>query len=716
MPKALNLKIAHRLPLIVLTAALSVGLGIGVINYIGARDATHKALDRKLEAVVEARHKALSDYLASIEQDMRFTATSPVVAQAVRDFGAGWHALEGDQTDRLQRLYIEENPHPTGQKENLDAAGDGSLYSDYHAKYHPWFRQFLRERGYYDIFLFDLDGNLVYTVFKELDFATNVNRGEYKDTDLGNAFRVAAGNGVSGQLNFFDFSPYAPSHGAPASFISTAIRDDGGNPIGVLVFQMPISRINGVMNGAAGLGETGETMIVGSDNLMRNDSRLSDASTILTQTVDNEAVASALAGNTGLVAADGYRGEEVLAAYGPIDFQGARWALLAQIDRAEAEAPIIAMRNKVILVVALLLTVIAAIAIFLSRRITGAITTMTGVMQKLAEGDNTVEVTGTDRGDEIGDMARTVLVFKENAVETERLAKAQEAERAAKEQRAVAIEEMVRTFDTESAELLTRVAEAARQLTDTANALSTTAQNTSERSTTVSAAAEEASANVQTMAASAEELSTSINEITEQITRATEIANRATQEASDSTATVRSLAAAADEIGSVISLIQDIAEQTNLLALNATIEAARAGEAGKGFAVVASEVKNLANQTAKATQEISDKITAIQGSTEETTEKIESVAGVMSEISESSTAIASAVEEQGAATQEIARNAQQAAAGTHEVTENISQVNTAAAETGDAAGLVQSLAANMSEQATALKAKVDRFLADVRAA
>ena len=239
----------------------------------------------------------------------------------------------------MQHLYIEENPHPTGQKENLVAASDGSAYSRIHAYYHPWFREFLRERGYYDVFLFDVDGNLVYSVFKELDYATNLLEGRWSRTDLGNAFRAARDNPTAGHQSFFDFLPYEPSHGAPASFISSPVLDERGRFVGALVFQMPIDRLNTLMQASSGLGETGEVFIVGRDHLRRSDSRFTTESLILEQKVENPAIEQALAGEVGIYEGIGISGEAAVKAYRPLDFAGVRWALAAEISAAELGAP-----------------------------------------------------------------------------------------------------------------------------------------------------------------------------------------------------------------------------------------------------------------------------------------------------------------------------------------------------------------------------------------
>lgn len=356
------------------------------------------------------------------------------------------------------------------------------------------------------------------------------------------------------------------------------------------------------------------------------------------------------------------------------------------------------------------------LAWFLGNGIAGKIISITASMRQVADGNLTVDVPHTDQSDEVGAMAKALLVFKENATEAERLRGEQALEQEAKEKRAAEIETLVADFDAASAEMLATFSSAATQLKSTSTSMSETAESTLEQSAGVAAGAEQASANVQTMAASAEEMSSSVQEITEQTSAASKTASDAVGQASESTEAVRSLAQDANEIGEVVSLIQDIAEQTNLLALNATIEAARAGDAGKGFAVVASEVKNLATQTARATDEISTKISGIQTSTTETVARIEEVTQVISTISEAASGIATAAEEQGVVTQEIARSAQEAARGTEEVTTNIQSVSQGASATGSASAQVQQLAVDLSKKADELEAKVKEFLRDVKAA
>jgi methyl-accepting chemotaxis protein len=356
------------------------------------------------------------------------------------------------------------------------------------------------------------------------------------------------------------------------------------------------------------------------------------------------------------------------------------------------------------------------LAWFIGHGIAGPIGQMTSAMTKLAGGDKSVEIPGTNRGDEIGDMAEAVQVFKENLIRTDELASREAEESHKRAERAQRIASITSEFDVSVSELLGAVSVASSDMQSTATSMSEIANDTNERATTVSTAAEQASSNVQTVASATEELTSSIQEISRQVDQSSKIAASAVSQANQTDKQVQGLALAAQKIGNVISLISDIAEQTNLLALNATIEAARAGEAGRGFAVVASEVKELASQTAKATEEIGQQIGSIQSETDEAVTAIQAIGETIGEINEIATSIASGVDDQTTATGEIARSVEQAFVGTQEVTGNILEVTRAAGETGTAATRVTSTASGLGSKSEELKAQVEAFLKEVRAA
>jgi len=356
-----------------------------------------------------------------------------------------------------------------------------------------------------------------------------------------------------------------------------------------------------------------------------------------------------------------------------------------------------------------------AIAWYLGGALSNPVVAMTGAMQRLAGGDLEVAIPAQGRQDEIGEMAATVQVFKESAQEVKRLeAEQKEAEARAAEEKRRMMNEMADSFQDNVGGIVNTVSAAATEMENSAQALSHQAGQATSMSGTVSAASTEASANVQTVAAAAQELNSSISEISRQIDQSSQIAREAVETARQTGEEIETLATAAEKISEVVNLITDIAEQTNLLALNATIEAARAGEAGKGFAVVASEVKNLASQTARATEEIGTQISGIQSATHGSVEAIRRINETIQRIDEATTGIASAVEEQNAATMEIDRNVEEAATGTEQVSENISGVSDAAAETGHAAEQILVAAKELAGQSVTLHDEVEKFVAEVR--
>ncbi|MBT7487632.1 MAG: HAMP domain-containing protein [Rhodospirillales bacterium] len=711
-----TLKIATKLPLIIISAALIAALIIGVNSYQTTSGLLTKAANEKLTALMISRKTALTQYLSSIREDLLVTASSGAVITAMNAFGRDFATIAnaGDPVAQLQKIYIKDNPNKLGEKHKLITASDGSAYSKTHGQLHPWFKKFLEARGYYDVFLVDLSGNVVYSVFKELDFATNLNKGEWKDSDLGNVFRKTK-TAAKDSVAFFDFKPYAPSANAPASFIATPIVGAAGKNIGSLVFQMPVDRINTIMQVAAGMGKSGETYIVGKDFLMRSNSRFSKEPTILKTKVDTATVKKALANKSGIEVTPDYRGIPVFSAYTPMVFEKTPFAIMAEIDESEVLGPVRSMAKSLLIAGVIMAIIISLLGVFFARRISRPIDSMTTAMGSLAEGNLETEIPALDRTDEIGSMAKAVEIFKTNAIqvkkmEAEQVEQAQEAEvekKAAMDQMADNLEETV------GASMKT-IIDRSNNILEIASGMGGSINKTASGSLQVAEASMATSQDVEAVAAATTELSSSIQEISQQVATSSQIATSAVNEANEVNAKIQGLNVAAQKIGEVVSMITDIAEQTNLLALNATIEAARAGDAGKGFAVVASEVKNLASQTAKATDEIDQQIGKIQAETRESVVAIESITKTITNIDEVVTSISAAVEEQGAATSEIAHTVERVNGSARVVADRIAGVTLNSAQSYGSSIKVLWAATDLDAPTKVMQTDLSEFLGNVR--
>ncbi|WP_168797756.1 methyl-accepting chemotaxis protein [Aliishimia ponticola] len=365
----------------------------------------------KLESTAALQATLVSTLLQTIDRDLQLQATSELTSNALDQFSSAFAAIESPM-EVLQRVYITDNPHPTGEKDKLTVAGNGSDYDALHARYHPYFHRLQQTMGYYDVFLFDTDGNLVYSVFKELDYATNLNTGEWKDTDLGNVFRRALNLAPGEPAVFEDFEPYGPSFGAAAAFIARPVFSESGERLGVLAFQMPVGELNATVARATGLGETGEAFLLGEDGLMRTDSLKSVEDDVLATRVPAEVLTLAFQDHTSAFPMVDRNGNHVTAYVETLSFLGTNWALVAKQDTAELFAKEAEALRSITLNGAIMFIAALGVTVLLSKSIAAPLAKLAKAVRSISDGAYDTTVENQARTDEIGDIGRAVETFR----------------------------------------------------------------------------------------------------------------------------------------------------------------------------------------------------------------------------------------------------------------------------------------------------------------
>ncbi|MGB0372943.1 MAG: methyl-accepting chemotaxis protein [Opitutales bacterium] len=594
-------------------------------------------------------------------------------------------------TKTLQADYIALNKNPLGEKNSLKAASRGHTYNWLHDKYHPKFDSFLNEYGYYDIFIADAKtGHIVYSVFKELDFATSLIDGPYANTGIGEAF-AAANQIEEGEISITDLASYTPSYEAAASFVSSPIFNNFGERVAVLIYQLPVDKLNKMAHAADFFERRGEMFMIGSDGALKSDTELGGSAYSVQASVSNNAkmdisqFSAVFNGETVQGTYENYRGEAVYSVAAPVDFLGLNWAMVTEIERDYALAGTHSTRNAVIAIFFVVGAIITVVSLYISGSIVRPIKESVGVIESLAQGDLTHQ-SAYQSSDELGALSsalnKTIDSLRSMISE---------------------VREHSHEVSSSSHKLKDQSAEAkanAEDMTDKAVSVSSSGEELSTNMRTMAETSEEMTSAASTVASAVEEMSASIGEVAKNCAKESEIAEDARQKAHTTNEVIDKLAGSSQNISQVVDVIRGIAEQTNLLALNATIEAASAGEAGKGFAVVASEVKDLARQSAEATQSIAEQIEGIREDTELSISSIKEITEIIDEVSMISSNIASAIEEQSATTQEIALNISGLSTSIQNLASSIDESATGSSNVSESMHKVYEAAALATEKAT----------------
>lgn len=705
-----TLSLAKKIPLTIVLAALFTAIISDGIKFLMTYNSTIQERLNDMEGILANRLDRLKDKLEGMGNNLIVLANDEATQEALVTLSAAYHSLGGDAQGILQKSYNSKRPH---------GLVEDNRYYIAHQRYNSALQEFITVWGYYDLFLIDAMGNVVYSVVKEPDFATNLNTGSWRDSNLADLFKQLRSipssiTGLEG-VRMTAYQEYAPSNNIPAAFIGVPVYQNGAF-LGAVIVQMPTTLFHKVVSDQAGLGEGLEISLHGKGYMVHGDLEKKDNPVQVFANGNRLYQHFADIQNTvKVVQGTNHEGKDVAEVIMPVLFGGQKLLLAFDAQRAQ----ILLRLHHGLMIGALVsmgvVVLLTFVGINVARSITKPIIYIVQGMDTLRQGDTKIVIHGSDRPDEIGDMARALEAFRNTALEQQKLAASAKKEQQYKEERQQKIEALLRGFEQQCSVAVGTVASAATQLSHTAESLGGVVGETATRTQLVAIASNETNTNLQTVASAAEEMSSSVREIANQVSRSNEVVAEAVRRAVKADEAAQSLSIVSQSINDIIKLIQEIASQISLLALNATIESARAGEAGKGFAVVASEVKNLAHQTTTATKDIAKQIEAVQNASKDVSEVLISIKDAIAHVSQYSSGIASAVEEQSAVTNEIAVNMHAAAQGVEKIHTNIGEITTSTSSADNSTKEVLQASQTLSREAEKLSGEVSEFLQAIKA-
>ncbi|MBN9542978.1 MAG: HAMP domain-containing protein [Alphaproteobacteria bacterium] len=692
---------------------ISGGATYLISDFVTARSVKESQVNL-LKTTLRNKAVVLNDYFKSIVDDISITADENHFDDLSRDLIDGFNSIPNNPGDYIRNLYRTKNPYEIADYMMLNDAKDGSKYSEMHSKYMPWLRRFVKEKGYYDLFIFDTKGNLVFTVAKEDDYGSSFAKGgKYFDTGLGNIYNLVRDANKKDFIAFSDFEKYKPSFMVPASFVAKGIFDESGKLIGVLALQMPINKINEVINDSD-VNTNIESYLVGKDFLNRNQSKTSKKDNILTVNLQSESVKLALSGKSGVVQ-EVIGGSKYIVSFTPINFLDTRLALIEKIKYEDAMAQLYDERHKMIMALIITSFISLFIAVYFGSSITKPINDIAKSMKNILDGSYDISVPHIERQDEIGKMAGFIERFREQSMKKVELERAQlQLQSQSDNIRSQTMHKIADDLEQKVNSIVQELYSSSGNVKNTSEVLCNSAEKSENDIINLLDTTTKLVRNIKNVESVTGKIFDVIFGNKTQILESAMIAKNAVEAANNANVTVSDLSETAAKIGSVIELINEITAQINLLALNATIEAARAGEAGKGFAVVASEVKNLANQTTKATEEIADIINTMQGKTMGTVDAMKEITRIIEKISNISLVVVNGVGEEEKLINEIKSNTTDSSKGTTQVMKTVNNVAESFSSISNGSTNLLKTSTQLKEETQALSGAVSRFIENIK--